>query len=302
MPSHQSTSIELVRSAERWNLPVHEYTDLASFLCERSFPKGIHSIQINGSYIDMLIDIKPAASIVFMLNGAMDRSREPPFFYGGGVIPKWCSRVSINDPSLYSSRTLTLGWYAGTEHIRLQSMLPEIISKLLAVSKSDRPIFSGGSGGGFAALYYSAGIFDAIAMVWNPQSDILKYIQGPVKAYANAAFGMSDWSEVAQKLSEIVEVDVCKVYRSGFVNKVVYLQNSRDWHVEKHCFPFLDALSIARPADTSGVISSERIILRFGNWGEGHAAPPPALTGKVLEVLASSGFDGLIKAGDEPFV
>src|SRR5699024_5115261 len=101
-------------------------------------------------------------------------------------------------------------------------------------------IFFGGSGGGFAALYFASFFAGSLALVFNPQTDIAQYSAKAVRDFALKAFDLSaEEQDPLHGLPASVVTDLCTHYRESRPNYIAYMQNMADAeHVEKHLRPF----------------------------------------------------------------
>lgn len=310
---HPRSDFSDVRSTERWGKEVVEYKSAEEFLAGDVPPNALLSISMNNVLLELNVDLKKDVPLVIFFNGATERKADLklPIFSGMRVLPEGdVSRVYVNDPSHYLDEELTLGWYAGSSEAPLQEIFADVVNKIVSMYKSRGVIFVGGSGGGYAALYYSSKISGSIALVWNPQTNILNYWSRHVSKYAKAAFGIEGIEAAKEKLGDKIDLDVCSIYGSGSAdNYVIYLQNASDWHVEKHCLPFFAAMkkNIALP------IRSERcadnVFLYAENWGEGHVAPSSLFLKRLIgelvvhggnwKAMFDSGLDGILKKAEK---
>lgn len=285
---------ESVRSLDRWNLSEFLYEGIDDFNNSNVYKKGIHSISIAGLKIDICIDLKKGKPLVFCLNGAMPRNNDLklPVFSGLSILPSVdVSRVYINDPTLYVNEKLSLGWYAGSKFLDLQSILPKVMKRVVEVSSASKIIFIGGSGGGFASLYYGTFFPESLVVPWNPQTNILKYIKTHVNNYAKYAFDIINADEVDASLSEKIDVDIGDLKNIN-KNYILYLQNKSDWHVKDHLIPFLSKTGVSSDGDEilfSGQ-KNNRLYLQMGDWGDGHIQPPKTYLSKLFKGLIS--YDG----------
>jgi hypothetical protein len=282
------------RSLERWNIyPYHEHKSIDAFM-QAGIANGLHSIFSEGVPIDIHANINKGCPLVVFFNGNAPRSDsfKLPTFAGLGVLPQklGVSRICVNDPSLYLSPDLCLSWYCGSSELALQQVLPSILARVFEVAQPSRIIFTGGSGGGFASMYYSRFFPGSLAFVWNPQTDILEYNPAHVTKYASTAFGCKeDILSVRITLPSLIDVKISRFYSTN-KNNVLYLQNRSDWHVKKHLMPFLkEALGLDDlPAVASGLIRPD-FYLHLGEWGNGHIPPPKDLIAAILRHLTTSG-------------
>lgn len=275
----KNLAFEEVRSLDRWPVPAFFYDNVSNFMDKSCLTTGIHSITASGLPLEILVDLKAGRPIVFFLNGAVPRSKDVklPVFAGLSVVPSGeVSRVYINDPSLYLDQTLSLGWYAGSSQLNLQKILPDIITKIIKVARASKIMFVGGSGGGFASLYYSRLFYGSLAVPWNPQTNILDYVPVHVENYGKVAFGLNDIGASKAQLPNLIDTDLRQLYSSqDSGNYVLYLQNDSDSHVKDHLVPFLIAQGIeSKECDKClGGLVKHNIYVHMDNWGDGHAQP-----------------------------
>src|SRR5699024_4027987 len=140
------------------------------------------------------------------------------------------NRVFISDPSLVLDEDLMLAWYAGNHRQpNLQEVLTNIIGKIAQGLDSKKLVFFGGSGGGFASLYFASHFEDSLALVFNPQTDIAKYSERAVRDFAVKGFEVeTDSTNPLAHLPAEVVTDVCELYRIPRRATVAYLQNEKD--------------------------------------------------------------------------
>lgn len=293
----------IVRSLQRWQNSATHYAGAAQFTKVTALSKGVHTVVEQDLPIDLFADIRRGQPLAIIFNGRTVRTPEVklPVFGGFGVLPTTAgvSRLCINDPSLYLAPDLALGWYAGSRLLKLQAILPKLIATVVRIARPSRVLFIGGSGGGFASLYYSRLVSGSLAAVWNPQTNILKYEAGAVARYASAAFGISTLDQAEQQLPALIDVDVAPCYVTPPGNFVLYLQNESDWHVEKHMKPFL--AGAGQPTPVPGLVRPD-LYLHMGNWGNGHAVPSKEFMASLFGALASyqPGWKSLFESGDLP--
>ena len=245
-------------------------------------------------------------SVLIGFNGAVTQreKKKGPFFSGISITKKLgVLSISISDPTLDIDGNIGLAWYAGNEQVPdLPLKLATLITGI-ARKYNLRPVLFGGSGAGFAALNISPHInVPHIAIVWNPQTRIVKYFARFVERYLKSAFPRL-WSKMFTKdnyrnrgreafLGDILEesgvshsLESKKLNRSA---QIIYLQNRDDWHVQIHAEPFLRELGPWHRCGPSSFQSGAKNVgAIFGNWGEGHAAPPRSTIYSLLKFCVS---------------
>lgn len=283
--SHRSA-----RSFDRWARFARSDSWGIDAFAKDGIPTGIVTIHGGIVPIDLYAAITPGAPLVIFLDGNVPRATMPfpPYFSGFGVIPKDrpVSAISVSDPSFALSDDLTLAWYAGSEGMALQVLLADVLAKAIAVARPSRVVFFGGSGGGFASLFYSSAVQDSIALVWNPQTDIRAYNPAHVETYARAAFP-ADFlrlGDPAAVLDRNIVADVSRCYPNAR-NHVLYLQNASDWHVTGHLAPFLRKQGLTMPAGPFSGMVDRRLYLHLAEWGKGHVPPPKQVLAPLLAAV-----------------
>lgn len=221
-----------------------------------------------GGQTPLPIKAKPAPgakALIVLFHGAMNRDvRTYPSYlnYRSRIYPH-AHQISIADTSLSLDESLTNGWFAGSTDTPLQELLPKFLRELERALKIDRLIFSGSSGGGFAALYYSWHFPSSVAVSTVPQTNINAYYKRRRDSYLEAA-----WKTTLPHLPEHLCTDLREIYGREMKNTVIYLQSTLDhYHVQTQMLPFLSSLSAK---------SQERLALKCSFWGKvGHSGAIP---------------------------
>lgn len=193
------------------------------------------------------------------------------------------SHVAVNDPTITLTADLTLSWYAGSGDVKLQNILPSVFDRIIEELEPSSVIFFGGSGGGFASLYYANKVKDSIALVWNPQTDILSYNPPHIRAYAAAAFGIDNDADLGL-LADYVDTKL-PFDGSNQRCKIIYLQNGSDGHVKLHLNRMLKRMGLPERAFPFDGMMGDDFFLYIGDWGQGHAVPPKHVLTALLERL-----------------
>ncbi|MGO3862319.1 MAG: hypothetical protein ACTJIA_10560 [Halomonas sp.] len=289
------TNASSLRYEKRWGGLRRYFNTLDDFKSAETMPNGFSTIQAGEALIDISLNLIEGKPLCVFFNGAQERGEKfrLPAFSGKGISPKGeVSRLSINDPALYFSPDISMGWYAGSRFYSTQKVIiPTIIDKIASVANSPRIIFVGGSSGGFASLYFSKKYENSIALVCNPQTNILRYHSGHVKRYLNYCFGLKDIDAVRKNsaLMPGVTKNLCYYYKGCAENKIVYLQNlSDEHHVNRHYVPFMKSLGVD-PSLELGAFQYGNVLSILGNWGEGHKAAPREVWSILLHDLVRHG-------------
>ncbi|MPS77570.1 MAG: hypothetical protein E2591_05740 [Achromobacter sp.] len=269
---------DALRSLDKWPSAKFRWPELSGFLNAEQISSGIHSIILDGGLVfDIYIDIKSEAPAYIYFHGNCPRAPnfKLPVFSGANVLESLnVTRIVPSDPVLLMAPDVELSWHAGTATCNLQEVYKSVFDKVLSFARAPEVVFWGGSGGGFAALYYSFFFPGSTAMVWNPQIDFLRYSQDAVENYLKLAHGTS--LEDSQPVSAGIENDLAHLYKQGHGNRIIFIQNDADWHVEEHLAPFLDALGVnaqeVLQSGSSGLVA-QNFYLFLGRFSEGHEPP-----------------------------
>ncbi len=245
-------------------------------------PGGIATIKYNGGVLDLLVRRHPEAeTTIVMFHAAVKRAASRPIFSGLGVTKDLNANiVLVSDPTLDLHERLTLAWFAGNRRQRLQADLPGMLQQIFEKLGTAHKIFYGGSGGGYASLYYSSLFPRSLAIASNPQTSIGKFWPRTVTDYVSAAFyEVADVPSAVEVLSDRKIIhDLCAHYGERRSNSVAYLQNSPDArHVWSHLLPFYKATA---PGTANYLL---------GDWGPGHHAPPRQKIVSVLQTAVNAG-------------
>ncbi|SJM53283.1 hypothetical protein [Agrococcus casei] len=247
---------------------------LTEFLDTTRTPaSGRYDIDYGGLSIPCSWESRGHHTTLVTFSGALTPNiTELPAFVGWGTTRHLtCNVLMLSDPSLAIDPKLRLGWYAGCTALpRLQAKLTRVIRRFAARS---RVVLFGASGGGFAALEHAPCLPGSLAIVSNPQTDILRYHQDAVEAYFKIAWGSNP--SAASELP--LEHEVVTRYSSPVAADVIYLQNSSDdFHIENHERPFRDSLH-----------PSNRVHFVRGSFGIGHVGPSKEQFTRMFEAATS---------------
>ena len=259
---------------------ISEYSSVTDFEAG-TVRAGISTIYSGGLPIDLLVSPGASDTTIFFFHGAIERHFTLPVLSGLGISGGLeANRVFISDPSLVLDEGLLLGWYAGNhKQPELQQSLVRIFNKIITSLHSKRTVFFGGSGGGFASLYFASHFQSSLALVFNPQTNISKYSQLAVQDFAEKAFQVeSNYNDPISKLPSQVTSNLCKVYKTRTNTKIAYIQNLNDQtHIDSHLRPFSQEIHAAN-----------ELLLLKKPWQNGHSPPPKSLLTEVLNLAVSS--------------
>lgn len=294
---------------DSWKADQQNWACIDDFLSEaaRGMRSGLHTISAEELPLDVLaINMETLSARqqkvlpVFFSAAVGSRAGKPgPFFSGLGLARAGrYAALCVADPSLALSQTLSLAWYAGSTRQRTQATLEKLL-RGVADRWGVELLLIGGSGGGYAALYFGSRLGQrASTLVWNPQTDILNYYQSAVQQYLNACAeerGRVSRATASSRLRELgIEHQVIQQYsRGAYPKRVIYLQNSADrFHVDNHALPLLAHLPLKAAGARCYVDQSEVFLTCFLHWGEGHASVPKEelkwLIARLMDPKASS--------------
>lgn len=242
--------------------------------------------------MDLLFVGQPHTSgtvIPVFFNGAVAarETKTGPFFSGSRLADKGgFGFIAVSDPSLGLDLSLGLAWYAGNRYSKVQDQITAVLASIAAKTGQEL-LFIGGSGGGFASLYYGGRLETvASAVVWNPQTEIHKYNPAFVENYMKHAW---DGEENCTAQTSVV---------GSLPKRLVYMQNASDWHVSGHTQPFLEAAHFTHRG--RGVYVEDSAVVCFASYGDGHAPLPEgplmALIHQLLDqrTTASQAVDAML--------
>lgn len=287
------------RQASRYGKdPVYRWNTAEDFHSAAVREDGVHVIGgPGGSELELLLGGQPfeqlAGPVLVVFSGAVTKRSErvPPFFSGRGIAERSeVPFIAISDPALNLAPDLNIAWYAGTQAQDVQSQVETALSPLS--ERLGRDLWMvGGSAGAFAALELGHRFGrNCSVFVWNPQTDVAEYSPPLVKAYATRAFPSHardltgpQWK---QRLRDVMSFygrrrSLLDFLPSHAPARLFYLQSASDWHVQKHCGPYLDAQDYRRLSAGLWARSADQVVW-MADTGQGHAPPS---TDKVVEIL-----------------
>lgn len=226
---------------------------------------GVYAIMFDGNELPVSVSLQDSPSLIFTFTGAVTREKPLPQFGAMGLKNHVAaSSIRLADPSLTRNDEMRLAWYAGHENFELQKTLPDLLWQMIHSLGSTRVAFVGGSGGGFAALYYSWRTAGSVAIVVNPQTNLHRYHWGHRKRYRDVCWPAL---EKDAPLGTVIADDLGSVYASQRTNTVIYIQIASDFfHLTRQCAPFIAALPVEY---------HDWLIVRIANWGvQGHQPAP----------------------------
>lgn len=289
------------KNYQQWKVLHYMWDNVSDFRNRWKSLPGIHTIQFEPgeSPIDIYVNEHIAATDfkvqpVFFTGAVSSRGdKKGPFFSGLGLTNnRKLPLISIADPSLDDDTSLSLAWYTGGPNDNFTKNLLTILTALQESLKREL-VFIGGSGGGFAALNIASRFAgDSTALVWNPQTDIYEYAERFVKAYLRSRFnfafatlGSPEWKEFCRSRTDAkVHTNVLNGQTLTTPRRLVYLQNSADWHRTKHLTPLWAATTEKQLQEDENSIDYNHVVF-VREFADGHAPPPSTLIAGLLEQL-----------------
>lgn len=276
----------IVRNYSRYKGNTVLHSSLEDFYREQ-LVEGIQVIPFGNSILEILVQNRHSATTLVIFHAAVDPKKTSlPVFIGHQLTAELdANLVFVSEPAL--ERGVSIGWFTGSPDQILQSELVNVLAHIqCGLEKAEHLIFYGSSAGGFASLYYSHHFTDSLAIVANPQTDILKYHSAHVNRFLERVWDTDDIRGVP------AQTEVCSLYENSFPNYVGYLQNSKDiLHIREHCLPW---------AEVTENFEDRRGFL-IDNWGKGHTPPNFFLLQGVLQYAASLNGDWKAFLDDESF-
>lgn len=267
--------VPLRRDYDRFTVGVTAYESVNDFI-SRGPNVGVSSITYGEGSLDLFVEDRGSQTTVIVFHAALSRRVATyPVFSGLRMLADVpVNVVCVSDPSLRLG--LSLAWFAGNASQPLQNDLPAVLAHVLGAFEGARHnIFFGGSGGGFASLYYSRLFPSSLALAVNPQTALERYVPSAVTRYSEIAWGVSDIRNAP------IRSDLADHYTGSFTNTVGFIQNLQDGHHRKHqMLPWLRSFSTP----------SDNVHLLLDGWGKGHVVPPVQFLSSILKSLA--GVDG----------
>ena len=209
----------------------------------------------DGTTLESLIVNKGSDVLVVSFHGALVRKQyELPRFERLATLGESpYSSMYFSDPSLELDRKLELAWFVGPDSINVHELCAQWIRVAAAQLGCNKIIVSGSSGGGFAALQVATYLEDAVALAFNPQTELDQYfVKGdPTRLSAQKAFLRVVYPELYREIKDSLpapwgaklgrRASARSRYAAEVSNRVVYCTSPTDFHHEQHYLPFREA-------------------------------------------------------------
>lgn len=269
-----------MRDVSRYQDQYQEHDSLDAFLKSSDIVSGLHGIKHHDDvFTDALYWNQNSDVTVVCFNGAgAPAGGARPGFNGTSMFNSWknanrANFLFLHDATIYAHDNLSLAWYSGSRDFDYQEQLEPIIRKFVGLNRPRHLIFFGVSGGGYAALKFSASFPGSITVAGNPQTNIDQYVDwAKNKYYKNCWPDPNDPQSID---TSGLRRDLVPIYRAGTRNFAYCLVNVDDaHHVDDHLIPLIEA---------SHRHLNVRTLLR--HWGTGHTASPPQFFLEFLDEL-----------------
>lgn len=225
---------------------------------------AVEARDVHGSRVPLKVcfekRMQPGLSVVF--HGAVNQElRSAPDFPSELFGKFGISTLFVVDPALAYSKSVTSGWFLGTETFEAVSVLIVLISQVRRVFAEGHLFFVGGSSGGFAAILYSWHFANSVVIAANPQINLRLY--EPFTRNMRVLFPARYATSGNAFLDSFENIDLGPRYAKKFTNHVIYIQNSTDYSHMRHFSHFLNACTGA---------NGSHLLADVGYWGKrGHA-------------------------------
>lgn len=215
---------------------------------------------LNETTLDALVLNKASDTLVVALHGATNRANTvlPRFEWLRTLNDYPVSTAYFSDPSLHLSDRLLLSWFTGGAQQNIHSLVAQQSLAIANKLSAKRIIFTGASGGGFAALQISSFIKGSTALAFNAQTDISNYRVNNTSWGATRDYLTIVWPEIhkavptneqliSRQWTRGIEHRISAIYRysSRTHNTVHIAQNQDEFHYNEHFLPFVNAASAA---------------------------------------------------------
>lgn len=198
---------------------------------------GPFYLAVDGQLFPLTWRLNGSSQCVVFCPGATSRDILIPSFQRSSYFQDLqVNCISIFDPTLYHSASLTIGWFQGAGGVFYAELLSQIMQSLpdaLGINGSDVLIY-GSSAGGISGFHVASSIRQSKLYVSNIQTDVSKYHERLFSAMRNVSYpGLSSlevFERYAERLS-IIGID------GEF--ELFYSQNLADeFHYKKHFLPY----------------------------------------------------------------
>ncbi|WP_130860473.1 hypothetical protein [Gracilibacillus phocaeensis] len=253
-----------------------DFNALKTITFEKNKKIALNVVKDNITYEFLLHIRENSKKAVVFGSGAYNPEKvAPPIFNR----LSWCDYfdetcIYYNDPTLYLSEELTIGWGYGTNkkhYIEEIADILEILYKRINVHPK-HVLYFGSSAGGFQSLMLGSKL-KGLVVVNNPQTIIGNYYVSSVRNLLNCLRGDS--------LDPERSVVTNYFEKNNYVPAIMYIQNMASEHdMVAHFTPFIDELSKIKP----NYIGNRRLrTLMYMNHEKGQSLLNTRETVKVIK-------------------
>lgn len=206
----------------------------------------------NGEHFEALLVNKGADVLVVTLHGATDRAKTklPRFERVRTMGTYEVSGMYFADPALWRNDRIQLAWYTGWSGVNGHQMIADWSLAAARAVGASRIIFTGSSGGGFAALQVSALVPGSLCLTFNPQTSVYGYLVngtlwGAQRTYQEVVWpgfalnGVNENEDWTAALDD--RLSPLRRYSKPLDNYVLFVINRNEFHYQDHYFPWLAA-------------------------------------------------------------
>lgn len=239
------------------NAPVREVENIFDFQPEDSLgAMRYRGVLEPGVYLDAIIANKKSDVLVVGFHGAIDRLKTnlPRFERLRTVLDHNVSSIFFGDPALWKADNLQLAWYTGWKDMDVHQIIADWSVSAARAIGAKKIIFTGSSGGGFAALQVGSLVPKSMSLAFNAQTSISEYRVGGTGFGPQRHYVKTLWPEIHNTFKTLKDIEdpswsdkiddrtsAVERYGSSTENYVFLVQNTEEFHYEDHYLPFLAA-------------------------------------------------------------
>ncbi|MGP6175297.1 hypothetical protein [Corynebacterium sp. A21] len=264
---------------KKWSTFEHfSYSDKEQYL--GTTPKtGVHTVFINGTPLDLLIEDRGATTTLVMFHAALSNSAiRIPAFKGLGVAKDSnVNLISVADPTI-ALGDIDLAWFLGNSTTGyLPPIFAELISHALESLQTKLTILFGTSGGGYAAVNFGEYFPDCIVLAAVPRLDLTAKPDAKLSTYLSVAHKASNIDDLQSVQSDFIRKPLWEKYKQNGLNfDLCLFQNLGDTtFLQYQVIPFIDQLS-----------TDPRLHTRVEWYGRSHIIIPGKPYREIIRTLA----------------
>lgn len=284
-------SLPELRSVERWGLPIVEHGRLTHSHHNNGSlrQQGLHVFDIGGIPLDCLVRPAVGQPLFVFLSPLVNRTSDTklPIFVGQQVAPDKpsVSVLSISDPILIAREDLRVAWYLGLPELDLMTHLVNVISLFREALEAPSVVLVGGSAAGFACSTLVSYFSGVIALIWNPQIDMTRFLPDDVQRYASLFDDTASLVTAPDVLRRYVNTMAGPQRELTKDQALFVLQNGNDQHhMTEHLPLLLSRYGIDRLDQWTWL--ERNLFVGLGQWGNGHEPLPRSVLKSLLTRLA----------------